>query len=127
MHVLTAALVLLSLWLVAMFVGQILTSAQQDRRTTELQTEIASIEAENQQLTTQVAFDQSPAYAEQIAREQFSYARDGDIVLLPVLSQATPTPATATPVPVPTPVPEANWHRWAQAFFPPEQVPTSDK
>jgi cell division protein FtsB len=126
-RLLIIALVLLSLWLLAMFVGQVITSAQQDRGIANLQTEIASVETENQQLTTAVARVDSPAYAEQIGREQFGYARDGDTVLLPILSQATPTPASATPVPLPTPVPETNWHRWAQAFFPAEKTTTSNK
>jgi cell division protein FtsB len=114
----TLALIGLSLWLLSSFVGQVITGAQMDRRAAELQGEIGQLEAERNQLATQVAYAESPAYAEKIAREQLGYARDGDTVVLPTLPEATPTPAVPTPAPIAAPPREANWRAWLHALFP---------
>ncbi|HEU5011869.1 MAG TPA: septum formation initiator family protein [Roseiflexaceae bacterium] len=115
----TIGLVLLSLLLLGNFVNQVILSAQMDRQRDQVQAEIAQIQDENQQLSTSVAMAQSADYAEQVAREQLGYARQGDVVVVPVLPQATPQSVEATPVPVAVAQPEPNWQGWLHSFFPP--------
>src|SRR5215216_1298094 len=98
-HVITIGLVVLSLWLLASFVSQVITSAQMERRKDDLRVEIARLEAENAALNDQVAFAESPVYAERAAREQLGYAREGDNVILPTFPQSTEVPALPAPVP----------------------------
>src|SRR5438046_5384316 len=87
-RLITIGLVALSLWLLASFVTQVITSAQMERRKEELRAEIARLEAENVALKDQVAFAESPVYAERAAREQLGYAREGDTVILPTFPQS---------------------------------------
>lgn len=119
-RILTAVLVVLSLWTLSGFVGQLLTSAQTTRNQAEVRAEIAQLATENAALATQVADSQSPAYAERILREQRGYAREGDTVILPSFPQTTPTIAQPTVAPAPTPTLAPNWQRWVRALFPPE-------
>lgn len=115
----TVGLVLLSLLLLGNFVNQVILSAQMDRQRAQVQAEIARIEDENAQLSTSVALAQSADYADQVAREQLGYARKGDVVVVPVLPQATPQAVETPPVPVAATLPEPNWRGWLRAFFPP--------
>jgi cell division protein FtsB len=111
-------LVVLSLWLLANFIGQVIASARMDRQIVEKQSEMAKAEAELASLKDQVAFAESPAYAEQIAREQLGFARQGDTVVLPTLPERKPAVAAAAPVPLPAPAPQPNWRGWLRALFP---------
>jgi len=122
-RVITIGLVALSLWLLASFVSQVITSAQMERRKDDLRAEIAQLEAENTALKDQVAFAESPVYAERAAREQLGYAREGDSVILPTFPQSTVAPAIPTPVSAITPTAEPNWRGWARALFPPADAP----
>jgi cell division protein FtsB len=112
------AMIVLSLWMLASFVGQVLTSAQLERRREALEAEIARLESENARLEVNVAYAESPAYAEQIAREQLGYAREGDVVVLPTFPEALPSPETAPAQPLPLPPPRTNLTGWAAALFP---------
>ena len=112
------ALVLLSLWLLMNFVGQVIASAQMDRQIAEQQAQIARSQAENEALKRRLAFAESPAYVEQIAREQLGYAREGDTVVLPTLPERSSAPAPAAPAPLVGQPAEPNWHGWLRAFFP---------
>lgn len=116
-------MVVLSLWMLASFVGQVLTSAQLERRREVLEGEIARIEAENAALAADVAYAESPAYAEKIAREQLGYAREGDTVVLPTFPDVTPTAVAPTAQPLPTPTPRSNLRGWADALFPTAETP----
>jgi cell division protein FtsB len=122
-RVITIGLVVLSLWLLASFVSQVITSAQMERRKDDLRAEIARLEAANAALKDQVAFAESPVYAEQAAREQLGYAREGDNVILPTFPQSTAVPAIPAPVTVISPTAEPNWRGWARALFPPADAP----
>jgi cell division protein FtsB len=119
------ALVLLSLWLLINFVGQVVASAQMDRQIAEQQANIAQREAENQALKRRLAFAESPAYVEQIAREQLGYAREGDTVVLPTLPERSTAPVSAALVPLLAQPSEPNWHGWLRAFFPSDTHPTA--
>jgi len=118
-HLLTLGLLAISIWTLMGFVGQIIDSAQLERRKDELRAENAQYATENAALTTAVAEAESPAYAEKILREQRGYARQGDTVILPTFPQTTPTPTRADRSPAPTALPEPNWRRWMHALFPP--------
>lgn len=120
-RVVTIGLIILSLWTLSGFVGQVLTSAQMQRSQAEVRAQNAQLATENATLATQVADSQSPAYAERILREQRGYAREGDTVILPSFPQVTPTAAQAAATPVPTAVPVPNWQRWGAALFPPDE------
>jgi cell division protein FtsB len=122
-HLLTFILLALALWSLIGFIGQVITSAQMERRKEELRAENAQLATEIATLAADVAEAQSPAYAERVLREQRGYARDGDTVILPTFPQVTPTPAQPTAQPAPTSVPEPNWRRWATALFPPDNTP----
>jgi cell division protein FtsB len=112
------AMIVLSLWMLASFVGQVLTSAQLERRSEALEAEIARLENENARLEADVAYAESPAYAEQIAREQLGYAREGDTVVLPTFPEALPTPEIPVVEPLPVPPPRTNLAGWGAALFP---------
>jgi cell division protein FtsB len=112
-------LVALSLWLLVNFVGQVVAGAKMDRQIADRESENAQIESDNQALKQRVGFAESPAFAEQIAREQLGYAREGDIVVLPTLPEHTPAPVTTAPAPLPPPPSQPNWRGWLRAFFPP--------
>ncbi len=116
----TAVIVVLSLWLLAGFVGQVLIGAQQERRIAAAEEEVVALQSENNRLGTAIAIATSPAYAEQVAREQLGFAREGDTVILPSFPQTTPTPYSPTAEPIPLPTAEPNWQGWARAFFPEE-------
>jgi cell division protein FtsB len=115
-------LVVISLWLLVNFIGQVVVAARMDRQIADKQAEITEIEAANAALKDHVAYAESPAYAEQIAREQLGYAREGDTVILPTLPDRLTAPAAA-PAPLPPPAHEPNWRGWLHAFFPPNTTP----
>jgi cell division protein FtsB len=117
-------LVALSLWLLVNFVGQVVAAARMDRQIADRQAENAKIEAGNQALTDRVGFAESPAYAEQIAREQLGYAREGDTVILPTLPERKVAPVANLPAPLPAPPSVPNWRGWLRAFFPPSTRPS---
>ena len=122
-HIVALGMVVLSLWMLASFVGQVITSAELERRTAALEAEIARLERENTVLSGEVAYAESPAYAERIAREQLGYAREGDTVVLPTYADVTPAPASSASQPLPAPVVRSNLGAWADALFPPAEAP----
>lgn len=115
-HALTLVLVVLSLWMMASFVGQIMTGAQLEQRRAALIAENARLEATNRALLDQVEYAESPAYVEQIAREQLGLAAEGDTVVLPTFEDRPVSEATPTPVALPAPTPQLNWRAWVQAL-----------
>jgi cell division protein FtsB len=107
--------------LIANFVGQIMQSASLEARRTNLEAEVATMEAENLRLQGAVEFTESDVYIERVAREQLGYAREGDVVILPRMPAATPVPAAPEgPAPdAPAPPATPNWRLWWEALFPP--------
>ena len=118
-------LVVLSLWLLANFVGQVIASARMDRQIADKQAELAKAEAALAPLNDRVTFAESPAYAEQIAREQLGFAREGDTVILPTFPERQPVLATTAPVPLPAPTRQPNWRGWVRALFSPDTAVTT--
>jgi cell division protein FtsB len=105
------------------FVQQVIQGASLDERYATLSAEVAELKATNTHLATAVAYSESPAYVERIAREQLGYGREGDVVIRPYLaptSQSSVEPGLANDA---APRPERsveNWRLWWWAFFPPE-------
>ncbi|GAB4123485.1 MAG: hypothetical protein Fur005_35450 [Roseiflexaceae bacterium] len=115
-----ASLVLLavSIWMLTNIISQVVAGFQLNRQYEQVAAEVAAIEAANADLKKEVEIAESPAYAEQVAREQLGMAREGDTVILPTIPDvAAPTP-TPPPAPLPTPTPQPNWRGWQQALFP---------
>jgi cell division protein FtsB len=118
-------LVALSLWLLVNFVGQVIASARMDRQIADKQAELTKLEDELAALKDRAAFAESPAYAEQVAREQLGFAREGDTVILPTLPERKAAPAAAAPAPLPAPAPQPNWRGWLRALFPQDTRPVT--
>lgn len=121
---LAALMLILIGLLVVNFVGQVVQSARLESRRAALEAEVAAMEAENARLAGLVAYTESDVYVERVARSQLSYAREGDVVILPQLVEPTATPAAeeaaplAEEAPPAQPTPVANWRLWWEAFFP---------
>jgi hypothetical protein len=111
-------MVVLSIWLLTSFIGQVMTSNQMDRRKAELQSEIAVIEAQNQRLSREIEYVESVGYTDKIAREQLGLSRSGDTVVLPNFPQPLATLPEPTPEPLPALPQDPNWQLWVQAFRP---------
>lgn len=118
-HLVTLALVLLTISLLINFGGQVLQATRLETRRTNLATEVAQIEAENRDLQGAVEYAESNANVERVAREQLGYTRAGETVLLPQFPAATPTPTAAPPEVLPPQAREPNWRQWWGAVFPP--------
>lgn len=118
LHLITLALILLTLSLLVSFVNQVIQSARLETQRVALATEVARIEQENTQYLGAVEFAESDVSVERIAREQLGMAREGDVVILPQMQVPTPVPAAAAAKASLT-VPETpNWELWWTALFP---------
>lgn len=122
-YLISLVMLAITLWMLTNFIGQVLTSAQLERRKVELEAENARLEAEKFALEQEVAYAESPAYAEQIARDQLGLARDGDTVIMPTFPDQVEVTPTTGPAPLPAPTVVPNWQAWHQALFPADQAP----
>lgn len=116
-HAVTFVAVLLSLGLFANIIGMLITSAQMNDRIAAAEQVNQKLLAENAALATSVAVSESPAYVEQIAREQLGYSREGDVVLQAVLPPPTPVPTPVAPTDS-APPRAPNWQGWWRALWP---------
>lgn len=89
----------------------------------DAQRAVDTAKQQNEELGTQLAYQRTPAYAEQVAREQLGLMKPGDHV---VHVQIAPLPQGAPPAPTPAPIaptaPKAspqNWKRWLLLFTDP--------
>lgn len=86
---------------------------------------VQTLEQQNAALRAELAYQQTPAYAEQVAREQLGLMKPGDHVVHVQLAAVPPSaPALAAPTPGPAAAPlktktPANWRRWLQLFSSP--------
>jgi cell division protein FtsB len=118
-HLVTLTLGVLTLSLLYNFTNQVIQSARLEARRVELEESVAQLEAENFRLQGAVEYAESDAHIERMARERLNYAREGDVVVLPLIPAPTPVaPAAAgeSPEAVPRPTPEPNWQGWWSAF-----------
>ncbi len=117
-HLLTFALVLVTLSLLFSFVNQVVQSARLEQQRSVLEAEVATLEEENRQTQGAVDYAESDVHVEQVARGQLGYAREDEIVVLPQVALATPTAVALSPEALPMPTPAPNWQGWWQALFP---------
>ncbi len=118
-HLVALLMIVIALWMLASFVGQVITSSQIERQVTQLNAQNDDLASEIERLKARVDYARSPVYTERIAREQLGYAREGDTVLLPTFADAPPEEAKANPRAIPAPAQIPNWQRWVSALFPP--------
>lgn len=105
------------------FINQVVQSASLDEHYAILAAEVAELTTANQQLATEVAYNESPAYIERIAREQLGYGREGDVVIRPYLAPTSPSsvePASTDLSALKAERSVENWRLWWWAFFPPK-------
>lgn len=108
------------------FVRMTWTLHQIKQEQVQEQVKLAEAQAVAAERKGEAEFRESDVYAEQAAREQLGFARDGDTVILPtVVIPVTPTPAPTSQAAVPSAAPAAiedervtNYDRWWQALFP---------
>jgi cell division protein FtsB len=118
-HLVTLTLGVLTLSLLYNFTNQVIQSARLEAQRIELEESVAQLEAENFRLQGAVEYAESDAHVERMARERLNYAREGDMVVLPLIPVPTPVAPTAaedTTEARPKPTPEPNWHGWWGAF-----------
>ncbi len=118
-RLLALGMVLVSFWMLVGFVTSVITGAQIERRRAAMALEVATAQATRDELTRRVEYAESPAYAEQAARELLIYARPGDIVILPTIADAPQVVAEPVPAVVALATQPANWRGWIEALFPP--------
>jgi len=112
-----AILIVVAGFFVVSFVNLVVRHAQLEQYKATLQSDIIELEASNAELLQQAEYFESADYAERVAREQFGYARVGDVVLMPTFPERTvlkSTPTATTPSSV-TPT-EPNWVDWLRLF-----------
>jgi|SRR5581483_5948161 len=73
---------------------------------------VQALETKNRQLQSQLAYEQTDAFVEKVAREKLNYIKPGETVV--VIPQDMLRAATASAVPPPTP---PNWQQWIRLFF----------
>ncbi len=91
---------------------------------------VDTIKQQNAALSSQLAYEQTPAYAEQVARQQLGMMKPGDHVVHVQIAPlpaggvaAAPAPAVTAPA-VPkaaTPETTPDWKRWFMLFSSPAQ------
>lgn len=112
-----AVLVVVAIFFVISFVNLVVRHAQLEQYKASVQNDIATLEAENSELRQQAEYFESPDYAERIAREQFGYARVGDVVLMPTFPERTlRTPDVSPTAPTTVAPAEPNWVDWFNLF-----------
>ena len=95
------------------FIQQVVRQAQLEAYRERVMQDIAALESTNAELLAQAEYFESDDYAELVAREQFGYAREGDVVLMPtfpergVLDVPAPSPTTNQII-----TPQPNWMDW---------------
>jgi cell division protein FtsB len=92
----------------------------------DAQLAVDTFKQQNGDLSTQLAYQRTPAYAEQVAREQLGLMKPGDhVVHVQVAAPAQGVPAAPTPTPIAAPhgrpagvgaASSPNWKRWLLLF-----------
>ncbi len=86
---------------------------------TRLETELANSQKQHIDLQARLAYVQSDAYVEEIARTQLKWAREGEMVVVVMATpQAQPQAgADGQPAAINGVVPESPWQAWWLLFF----------
>lgn len=86
----------------------------------EIESEIAALQAEQAQLEKELEYAQSDAYVEQAARTELKWSKPGETVIVPIDVSETPVPEDMAPPPLGAPTPEVSpKSRWEEfiGFF----------
>lgn len=112
-----AILIVVAGFFVVSFVNLVVRHAQLEQYKVTVTNDITELQVSNTELRQQVEYFESVDYAERVAREQFGYAREGDVVLMPTFPERTvlKSAPTATAPVVVTPA-EPNWVDWLRLF-----------
>ena len=89
------------------FSQRVVTNVRIDQAEKEYEIKVAQAEVIRTALIAEKTRVASPAYAEEVARSKWRWARDGEMVVIPQV-----TPVAPTPVPVPQisiPKPASSW------------------
>ena len=89
------------------FSQRVVTNVRIDQAEKEYEIKVAQAEVIRTALIAEKTRVASPAYAEEVARSKWRWARDGEMVVIP---QVTPVAPTPVPVPqIPIPKPASSW------------------
>lgn len=83
---------------------------------------VDTIKQQNAALSAQLVYQQTPAYAEQVAREQLGLMKPGDHVVHVQVAAPESVVAVVPAVPAPRPIAaiaRPNWQRWLRLFTQP--------
>ncbi len=78
------------------FGGKALEAYRLQRHNAMLDTEIAALEEEQEQLQERLEYVKSPEYAEKVAREQYRWAKPGENLIIPIFRRRPVVAATPT-------------------------------
>jgi cell division protein FtsB len=113
--------VAVSLFLVIDFGRRAAANYRMNGEVLQLEKEIAAERERQQRLLAEIAYVQSDAYIEKVAREELKWGRVGEIQ---VVIMATPQAPAVAPTPTsalePRPARE-HWEEWWDFFFVPDQ------
>ena len=86
---------------------------------TRLGTELADSQSRHAALEARLAYVQSDAYVEEIARTQLKWAREGEtvVVVMPTPQAQSQAQADGQPAAINGVVPESPWQAWWLLFF----------
>ena len=105
-----------AVFFVLAFGGKALESYRLQRHNATLRSEIAALEEQKEQLEARLEYVKSPEYVEEVAREQYRWAKPGEKLMIPIFQRTpvvavTPTPDQPTIEPVATPS-ASHWSEW---------------
>lgn len=101
------------------FGGKALESYRLQRHNAMLRAEVTALKEQQKQLEARRDYVQTPEYIEQIAREQYKWAKAGEKLVITIFRKRIAAPATPTPVARPTPAgslasasASSHWPEW---------------
>ena len=89
---------------------------QAEKHLTQVEQEVAALEAEKRALEEDYAYQVSPDFTEQQIREKLQMALPGEEVII-IPPGALPTMIPITPTPQPTSIPEYAWQQWRDVLL----------
>ncbi|MBU0494054.1 MAG: septum formation initiator family protein [Chloroflexi bacterium] len=120
LRVATIAVGTLMVLFAVLFLQKAVEGQQTEAQAAALRGEIADIEQANAALETRIAYMQTEAYVERVAREELNLARPGETsyVVVPVGPRATPVSPVAAEAPARS-LPDSRppWLQWWDLFF----------
>jgi cell division protein FtsB len=99
------------------FGGKLLEGYRLQRHNATLRAEIGMREEQQEQLQQRLDYVQTPAYVEQVAREQYKWVRAGENLVVTIFRhrpavEPTPVPPTGSPVGTTVTQAASHWSEW---------------